>query len=73
VILTQVVEGDATSGKKTVFLSHLYIEMLCLPRQARDKHRENSKQTVFLQQSTVLCCRMMTCWARMRMMMVAEQ
>jgi aryl-alcohol dehydrogenase-like predicted oxidoreductase len=28
----------AESGQKTVFSSHLYIKMLILPRQARDKH-----------------------------------
>jgi len=27
------------------FLRHLYIKMIILPRQARDKHRENSKQS----------------------------
>jgi hypothetical protein len=30
--------------KQTVFFSHLYIKMMILPRQARDKHRENSKK-----------------------------
>jgi hypothetical protein len=25
-------------------LSHLYIKMIILPRQARDKHREHSKK-----------------------------
>ena len=30
-------------GEKTVFLSHLYIKMMNLPRHARDKHRDNSK------------------------------
>jgi hypothetical protein len=34
-------------GKKTVFFSHLYIKVIFLPRQARDKHRENSKQSPF--------------------------
>jgi hypothetical protein len=29
-------------GKKTVLFSHLYIKLMILPRQARDKHRENS-------------------------------
>jgi hypothetical protein len=30
-------------------LSHLYIKTIILPRQARDKHRENSKKNgVFL-------------------------
>jgi hypothetical protein len=31
---------------KTVFFRHLYIKMMILPRQARDKHRENSKTCV---------------------------
>jgi hypothetical protein len=31
--------------EKTAFLSHLYIKTNVLPRQARDKHRENSKTT----------------------------
>jgi hypothetical protein len=31
-------------------LSHLYIKMLILPRQARDKHRENSKRDRFVAQ-----------------------
>jgi len=29
---------------KMAFLSHLYIKTIILPRQARDKHRENSKK-----------------------------
>jgi hypothetical protein len=36
-----------SAGKKTVFLSHLYTKMIFLPRQARDKHRENSKKRPF--------------------------
>ena len=36
------------TGEKTVFLSHLCIKMLILPRQARDKHRENSETDRFL-------------------------
>jgi hypothetical protein len=28
-------------------LSHLYIKTIILPRQARDKHRENSKKRPF--------------------------
>jgi hypothetical protein len=36
---------DAMKVSKMVFLSHLYIEANILPRQARDKHRENSKKT----------------------------
>ena len=34
-------------GKKTGFLSYLYIKVIFLPRQARDKHRENSKKARF--------------------------
>jgi hypothetical protein len=33
-------------------LSHLYIKCIILPRQARDKHRENSKNGRFLQLPT---------------------
>jgi hypothetical protein len=33
--------------RKTAFLSHLYIKTIILPRQAQDKHRENSKQMPF--------------------------
>jgi hypothetical protein len=36
---------------ETHFLSHLYIKINILPRQARDKHRENSKKV-----STVCVC-----------------
>jgi beta-glucosidase-like glycosyl hydrolase len=32
-----------TAGTETPFLRHLYIKCIVLPRQARDKHRENSK------------------------------
>ena len=32
------------SGSKTVFLAiYVHLKMMILPRQARDKHRENSK------------------------------
>eukprot|EP01046_Picozoa_sp_COSAG06_P058416 COSAG06_NODE_11724_length_1472_cov_1.892935_2_plen_194_part_01 len=42
----------ARQAGKRVFFSRLYIKMLILPRQARDKHRESTqKQTVFLQAS----------------------
>jgi hypothetical protein len=34
-----------TMYRKTVVLSHLYINAIFLPRQAWDKHRENSKKT----------------------------
>ena len=37
------------TGKKTGFLRHLYIKVIFLPRQARDKHRENSKKARFLE------------------------
>ena len=32
---------QAETGKKTQFLRHLMLKMIDLPRQARDKHREN--------------------------------
>jgi hypothetical protein len=35
---------DYNMSVKPVFLSHLYIKTIILPRQARDKHRESSKQ-----------------------------
>ena len=36
-------------GKETLFLRRFYIKCIILPRQARDKHRENSKKSgVFL-------------------------
>ena len=31
--------------KKRHFFRHLYLKCIILPRQARDKHRENSKQS----------------------------
>jgi hypothetical protein len=40
--------GEGMTGKKTTFLRHLYINAIILPRQARDKHRENSKKDRFL-------------------------
>jgi hypothetical protein len=33
--------------RKRVFLRHLYIKVIILPRQAREKHRENSKTDRF--------------------------
>jgi hypothetical protein len=38
-----------TLGERTGFFSHLYIYMIILPRQARDKHRENSKKARFVE------------------------
>jgi hypothetical protein len=37
-------------GEKTGFLRHLYIKVIFLPRQARDKHRKNSKKDGVLSQ-----------------------
>jgi hypothetical protein len=34
-------------GEKTGFFRHLYIKVIFLPRQARDKHRDNSKKARF--------------------------
>jgi len=39
------------TGDKTVFFRHLYIKTNILPRQARDKHRENSKKEAVLSQA----------------------
>jgi hypothetical protein len=39
------------TGDKTVFFRHLYIKTNILPRQARDKHRENSKKEAVLSQN----------------------
>jgi hypothetical protein len=41
--------------RKTAFLSHFYIKTIILPRQARDKHRENSKKDAVFR--TGLCGR----------------
>jgi hypothetical protein len=38
-------------ARKRHFLSHLYIKINILPRQARDKHKENSKKVPFSQGS----------------------
>ena len=46
-LLKKVQDVDVT-GEKTGFLSHLYIKMTILPRQARDKHSENSKKAAVL-------------------------
>jgi hypothetical protein len=44
----------AVRCEKRHFLRHLYIKCIILPRQARDKHRENSKKSGVFPQS-VLC------------------
>ena len=49
--------------RKTVFLSHLYINATCLPRQARDKHRESSfKKTVLCRSCLRSRCAKRTCY-----------
>jgi len=40
-------DEELTQVRKRHFLRHLYIECIILPRQARDKHRENSKKVPF--------------------------
>jgi hypothetical protein len=46
--------GRAACERKTAFLSHLCTKTIILPRQARDKHRENSKKdAVFRTEITV--------------------
>jgi hypothetical protein len=39
---------DDAQVRKRRFLSRLYTNAIILPRQARDKHRENSKKGRFL-------------------------
>jgi hypothetical protein len=39
-----------TAGKKTVFLRHIYIKEIFLPRQARDNHRESTQKKTVLSQ-----------------------
>jgi hypothetical protein len=40
--------GPTHDGAKNgIFLSHLYIQCIFLPRQARDKHRETQKRVAF--------------------------
>ena len=70
--------GDAVwQVRKTALLSHLYIKCIILPRQARDKHRENSKKGRFLQRfarltvghrasSHRLRSKVTTCWRTAR-------
>jgi hypothetical protein len=44
--------------RKTAFLSRFYIKTIILPRQARDKHRENSKNdAVFRTDNVIEDCR----------------
>jgi len=38
-------QAQYIKARKRHFLSHLYIKCIILPRQARDKHRENSKKS----------------------------
>jgi hypothetical protein len=40
--------GPHEQGEKTGSFGHLYIKTIFLPRQARDKHRENQKRDRFL-------------------------
>eukprot|EP01046_Picozoa_sp_COSAG06_P023660 COSAG06_NODE_1889_length_8134_cov_3.277785_6_plen_95_part_00 len=46
VIKEDLTHGQRIAGwvRKRHFLSHLYIKINILPRQARDKHRENPKK-----------------------------
>jgi hypothetical protein len=39
---------SSLAGEKKGFFRHLFIKMIILPRQARDKHRENSPKARFL-------------------------
>jgi hypothetical protein len=44
----------ASAGKKTHLLRHFILNMIILPRQARDKHRENSEQGCVVLQTGAL-------------------
>ena len=44
------------AGKKTRLLRHFILKFIILPRQARDKHRENSKRDAFSYSSSSCCC-----------------
>jgi hypothetical protein len=46
--------GACRKVRKRHFLRHLYIKVIILPRQARDKHRENSKKGRFLEGEQLL-------------------
>jgi hypothetical protein len=62
---SQAGQTNWTQVKKRVILRHFYIKCIILPRQARDKHRENSKKrAVFLQQTRSCGTRSSSCWAR---------
>ena len=47
--------GVGPEARKRHFLSHLYIKCIILPRQARDKHRENSKKGTFSRRHSARC------------------
>ena len=49
------------------FLRHLYIKCIVLPRQARDKHRANSKKCRFLEAGEVLSPRSLGCFRCFRL------
>jgi hypothetical protein len=47
----------STQVRKRHFLRHLYIKCIILPRQARDKHRENYKKSAVFPQCVTACTR----------------
>jgi hypothetical protein len=54
VFRTSMTSALSSSCEKRHFLSHLYIKTMILPRQARDKHRENSKKDAVFRTSCSL-------------------
>ena len=44
-LVATVTHATGCTVRKRHFLRHLYIKCIILPRQARDKHRENSKKS----------------------------
>ena len=51
----------ASSPRKTAFFSHRYLKTIILPRQARDKHRENSKKDAVFRTAGLRTVRVGTC------------
>jgi hypothetical protein len=58
--LTVPRHGIPVEVKKTHLLRHLMLKMIILPRQARNKHRENSKKKCALLQMTTIASKLKT-------------
>ena len=58
--LTVPRHGIPVEVKKTHLLRHLMLKMIILPRQARNKHRENPKKKCALLQMTTIASKLKT-------------